>query len=101
MGWASKYVQELCGGRSVQFRPQGRSMEGRIRSGQLCTLEPIDNHGSLKVDDIVLVRVGGHQYLHLIKDIRHGRFQIGNNVGGINGWVPSKDIYGLCTKIED
>lgn len=101
MGWASRHIQKLHLGMTVQFRPQGRSMEGLIRSGQLCTLEPISNPSTLKVDDIVLTRVGSHQYLHLIKDIRSGRFQIGNNIGGVNGWVGLRDIYGRCIKIED
>lgn len=101
MGWASPYIQKLSKGETVKFRPAGRSMEGRISSGQLCTVAPIPSHGNLKVDDIVLARVGGHQYLHLIKDIRHGRFLIGNNQGATNGWVQFRDIYGLCTQIED
>jgi len=38
-------------------------------------------------------------YLHLVKAVREGkdgkrRFQIGNNRGGINGWVNSAAIYG-------
>ena len=36
----------------------------------------------------------------LIKAIDNGRFQIGNNRGGINGWVGSNGIYGKAVKIE-
>jgi hypothetical protein len=36
------------------------------------------------VGDIVLCRVGGRQYLHLILAIQGERFQIGNNRGGVS-----------------
>jgi len=74
-------------------------MEGKIYSGQLCTVVPVDRE--IKEGDIVLCRVQGSQYLHLIKSVRHGnRYQIGNNRGGINGWVGLDSIYGICVKVE-
>ena len=39
-------------------------------------------------------------YLHLIKAVNQGRFLIGNNRGGLNGWVGPHAIYGLATRIE-
>jgi len=48
----------------------------------------------------VLVRVMGIDYQHLIKAIDGERFQIGNNQGGINGWVGRSGIFGKATKIE-
>lgn len=51
--------------------------------------------------DIVLCKVNGSEYLHLIKAIQGQRFQIGNNRGRINGWIGSNAIFGICTKIED
>jgi hypothetical protein len=53
------------------------------------------------VGDIVLCRIGGSEYLHIIKAIGRGRFQIGNNRGRINGWVGSNGIFGKCIRIED
>jgi hypothetical protein len=44
--------------------------------------------------------VRGNVYLHLIKAINGPRFQIGNNRGGINGWVGANCIYGIATHIE-
>ena len=41
MGWASAHIARLQGGETVQFRPRGNSMKGRIASGQLCTVEPV------------------------------------------------------------
>ena len=61
-------------------------MKGKVNDGDLVTLAPCDA-SSLSVNDIVLVRVHGNDYLHLIKAMDAERFQIGNNRGGINGWV--------------
>jgi hypothetical protein len=59
-------------------------MSGKIESGQLCTVVPV-NPDSLEVGDIVLCKVNGYQYLHLIKARQGNRFQIGNNRSRING----------------
>jgi hypothetical protein len=99
MGWASAYIAKLQQGESVQFRPRGNSMQGKIDSGQLCTVLPVDP-ASLDFGDIVLCKVNGRQYLHLIKAKQGDRFQIGNNRGRINGWVSANGIYGKCTRIE-
>ena len=54
------------------------------------------------VDDVVLCRVSGSQYLHLILAIKENgsRFQIGNNRGGINGWISRDAIFGRLVRIE-
>jgi hypothetical protein len=75
-------------------------MAGKIESGQLCTVEPIADLSILKVGDIVLCKVNGNEYLHLVKAIQDQRFQIGNNRGFINGWVGWNAIYGRCIKVE-
>ncbi len=99
MSWARHAKEALQRGETVQVRPRGHSMKGKVNSGDMVTLEPCDA-GSLRVGDIVLVRVRGTDYLHLIKAIDGGRFQIGNNRGGINGWVRDGAIYGIATKVE-
>lgn len=101
MGWAIVYIAKLKNGETVQFRPRGHSMKGKIESGQLCTVEPIDNFESLQKGDIVLCKVNGNEYLHLIKAIQGTRFQIGNNRGRINSWIGANSIYGKCVGIED
>ena len=68
----------------------------RIRSGQLCTVEPVAPE-TLTVGDVVLCKVKGAEYLHLIKAIQGGRYQIGNNRGYINGWVTASAIFGRLT----
>lgn len=92
MGWATQYIDQLNLGKTVSFRPRGNSMSGKIESGDLCTVEPIKK--PLDVGDIVLCKVNGKQYLHLIKAKQGDRFQIGNNKGHINGWVGLNCIYG-------
>jgi hypothetical protein len=99
MGWASASIAQLQHGETVQLRPRGNSMQGKIESGQLCTVEPV-NPASLRVGDIVLSKVNGKHYLHLVKAIQGKRFQIGNNRGRINGWVGPNSIFGKCTRIE-
>lgn len=76
-------------------------MVGKVSSGQLCTVEPIEDHRLLRTGDIVLCKVNGSQYLHLIKAIQGDRFQIGNNRGGINGWVSSAQVFGKCIEVCD
>ena len=98
MMWATHAIAELQAGNTAQVRPKGQSMKGRVESGSLVTLEPC-NPDELQVGDVVLVRVKGRVYLHLIKALREGQFQIGNNRGGINGWVGPNAIYGIATKV--
>jgi len=74
-------------------------MSGKVGSGQLCTVVPVDP-ATLSVGDIVLCRVGRSEYLHLVKAIRPGQFQIGNNRGFINGWVAPANIFGKLTRVE-
>jgi hypothetical protein len=99
MGWAARYIEKLQAGETVSFRPRGNSMSGKIESGQLCTVVPIAG-AALAVGDIVLCRVRGCEYLHLIKAIQGSRFQIGNNRGRINGWIGAGAIFGRCIRVE-
>jgi len=33
--------------------------------------------------------------------VRGDRYQIGNNIGRINGWTNKNSIFGICIKVED
>ena len=99
MSWAKFAIEGLQRGKTVQIRPRGHSMRGRVNDGDRVTLAPC-HPDDLRVGDIVLVRVKGNIYLHLIKAIDRGRFLIGNNRGGINGWVGANGIYGKAIDIE-
>ncbi len=99
--WADKYIEELRAGKSVSFRPSGRSMEPLIRSGQLCHLRPED---PFHIGDIVLCEVNGSQYLHLIgANTTAGQvwYRIENAAGHINGWITRDKIYGWLYSVED
>jgi hypothetical protein len=99
MSWASRYIEKLLRGETVEFRPRGNSMSGKIDSGQLETVSPLQERMPC-VGDIVLCKVNGSQYLHIVKAVSGERFQIGNNRGRINGWTSRRNIFGICTKIS-
>lgn len=108
MGWADSYIEKLRAGETVQFRPRGNSMAGKIESGQLVTVTPVapmDERyppGAVNVQqgDIVLCRVHGNQFLHLVVSVKNGEFLIGNNRGFTNGWTSAKNIYGKVTRVR-
>jgi hypothetical protein len=72
-----------------------------IRSRQLVTVAPVDP-ARVEVGDIVLARVAGIVYLHLVSavDIAKERVQISNNRGRVNGWTNHARIYGICITVE-
>jgi len=100
MGWVKDALKEITAGRQVQIRPFGGSMRGRIESGQLVTLAPVQA-SDVRVDDVVLVRWQGNYLLHLVKEIQEGRFLIGNNVGKTNGWVEGDSIVAKVVAVGD
>lgn len=99
MSWADNYIKDLKEGKVVQFRPRGNSMTGKVNDGQLVTVTP---GIAAEQGNVVLCKVSGQQYLHLVKAIgSDGRLQIGNNKGHINGWTTPENVFGVVTKIED
>lgn len=103
MHWATRAIEALSRGESATVVPHGHSMRPRILSGSTVTLDPLGD-GEPAVGDAVLVRVKGTVYLHLVKAIRGSgsdtQYQIGNNRGGINGWVKREAIHGKAVHIE-
>lgn len=100
MGWVNEARKELAAGRRVQIRPFGGSMRGRIESGQLVTLAPVDPF-EVQIDDVVLVEWRGNFLLHLVKEAQTNQLLIGNNIGKINGWVPRSSVMGKVVAVED
>jgi SOS-response transcriptional repressor LexA len=98
VGWAKIYIEKLQQGETVKFRPRGNSMKGKIESGNLITVS--SKLTDLKVGDVVLCKVKGSEYVHLIKAIDGERYLIGNNKGRINGWISCNGIFGKVTSIE-
>lgn len=89
-------------GKTVEnYREGGNSMTPRIRNGQKQTLVPVLDLAQVQVGDIVLCKVRGRYFTHLVKKIRnnHGslEFQIGNNHGHVNGWT--RKIFGRSVAV--
>jgi hypothetical protein len=66
-----------------------------IHSRDEVVVSPVDPT-RVEVGDIVLTKVAGSIYIHLVKAIEPAkrRVQIGNNRGGINGWTGFDRVYG-------
>jgi len=101
MGVLDAIAARVAAGATVELRPSGSSMVPLIRSRQLVTVAPV-NPDRIEVGDIVLARVAGTVYLHLVSalDRSTSRVQISNNRGRTNGWTNHARIYGICTAID-
>ncbi len=98
MGWASAAIERLSRGETVTVRPRGHSMTGRVNDGDDVTVAPLGNRDP-EVGAVVLVRCRGREYLHLVKARQADRYLIGNNRGGLNGWVGRRAIFGVAIRI--
>lgn len=96
--WATFYIEKLQKGETVEFRPHGNSMKPKINSGDLVVVSPISVDSKFEEGDIVLCKVKGRQYLHLVSAVQGNRIQISNNHGHVNGWISSNAIYGKMTE---
>lgn len=83
------------------FRPSGSSMVPLIRSRQQVVVAPVDP-SKLEVGDIVLARVAGTVYLHLVSsvDLARKRVQISNNRGRVSGWTSHDRVFGICVAVD-
>lgn len=101
MGMLDAFAARVAAGTEVRFRPTGSSMMPLIRSRQQVTVAPVDP-AKLETGDIVLVRVAGTTYLHLVSAVDHAnaRVQISNNRGRVNGWTGHARVFGICTEVE-
>jgi len=71
-----------------------------IHSRDEVVVAPVDP-SRVEVGDIVLSKVAGNVYIHLVKAIEPAkrRVQIGNNRGGINGWTGFDHVYGIAVSV--
>ncbi|MFG1793621.1 S26 family signal peptidase [Nocardia sp. NPDC049149] len=101
MGKLDVVAARVAAGALVEFRPTGSSMVPLIRSRDLVAVAPVDPT-TLEVGDIVLAKVAGTVYLHLISalDVPRGRVQISNNRGRVNGWTNHDRVFGICIAVE-
>jgi hypothetical protein len=93
-------AQRVAEGETVTFRPTGNSMVPLIQSRDDFIVAPVDPN-LVEVGDIVLTRVAGSVYIHLVKALEPAkrRVQIGNNRGGINGWTGFDRVYGIAWSV--
>ncbi len=99
MGWAARFIDDLLQGKEVDFRPRGHSMTGKVNDGNLVHVVPVGDR-KISKNDIVLCRVKGKEYLHLVLGVKHDEYQIGNNHGFVNGWTSKNQIFGIVTRVE-
>ena len=84
MSWPN-VVAALQRGEEVKLNPKGNSMTPRIKSGQSVTIVPATLQ-DVQIGDVVLSKVKGRFYLHLVSAwVGQDRVQISNNHGHING----------------
>ena len=96
-GYMKEKIKLLLEGKRVTIKPKGNSMVPLIKSKQTVLVEPVTLH-ECEVSDVVLCKVKGKIYLHLIaaKDKKRG-VQICNSKGRINGWT--KKVYGKVSVV--
>ena len=102
MGMLDAAAGRVAAGARVELRPSGSSMVPLIRSRQRVVVAPVDP-ATLEVGDIVLARVAGTVYLHLVSAIDQARkrVQISNNRGRVNGWTSYDRVFGICVAVDD
>jgi hypothetical protein len=102
MGMLDAAASRVAAGATVELRPSGSSMVPLIRSRQQVTVAPVDP-AKLEIGDIVLARVAGTVYLHLVSavDQARKRVQISNNRGRVNGWTSHDRVFGICVAVDD
>ena len=77
----------------------GNSMTPILKSGQAVICIPVTDDTELNKHDIVLCKVKGHHYLHMIHAIKNNTYLIGNNHGHMNGTISRNCIYGKVVEI--
>lgn len=100
MSWVTEARDALAAGKTIQVRPVGGSMRGRIESGQLVTLQPA-GYNDIQLQDVIFIRWKGNYLLHLVLEKNNDRVCIGNTLGKINGWIDATDVLGKVIAVED
>ena len=98
------YKAILRTGENVKFRESGNSMVPKIYSRQECEYTAVTGPDEISKGDIVWCKVKGNHYTHLVHaKKREGvdwRFKIGNNKGGVNGWIGIENIFAKVVAVE-
>ena len=92
-------ASHLIAGETCKVTGIGNSMTPILKSRQAVICEPVTDETVLSKNDIVLCKVNGRFYLHLIHAIKWDTFLIGNNHGHMNGWTPKRNVFGRVVEI--
>ena len=94
-------AEHLQNGETCYVLGIGNSMTPILKSKQAVICTAVKDDTVLKKRDIVLSKVKGHYYLHLIHAIKNNGelFLIGNNHGHMNGWVCRRNVFGKVAEI--
>ena len=87
-------AEHLQNGETCIVTGYGNSMTPKLKSGESVIMEPVTEETILKKGDIVLCKVNGNYYCHLISSIRGNSYQISNNHKHVNGWISKNNIFG-------
>ncbi len=90
-------AEHLQNGETCIVTGYGNSMTPKLKSGESVIMEPVTEETILKKGDIVLCKVNGNYYCHLISSIRGNSYQISNNHKHVNGWISKNNIFGRMT----
>jgi hypothetical protein len=98
------YKARLKAGENVKFRSSGNSMVPKIHSRQECEYAPVTSADEVEEGDMVWCKVRSNHFTHLVLAKRNEngewRFKIGNNKGGVNGWIGIDDIFGKVIAVD-
>lgn len=90
-------AEHLQNGETCIVTGYGNSMTPKLKSGESVIMEPVTEETILKKGDIVLCKVNGNYYCHLISSIKGNSYQISNNHKHVNGWISKNNIFGRMT----
>jgi hypothetical protein len=88
-------ASQIKKGETVTFKAVGNSMDPRIKNGEMVTVSPVGTAG-VWIGDVVLAKVKGRWFLHLVTGISGRRIQISNNKGHVNGWTAISNVIGIA-----
>ncbi|MDB4278907.1 phage repressor protein [Deltaproteobacteria bacterium] len=102
MNQKERAIADLRAGNTTKYKGHGNSMNPRIKSGAVVTLEPITNLADLEVGDAVFCKVKGNIFTHVVSALKGGvdnrQVQISNLRGRVNGWTTT--VYGRVIHVE-
>lgn len=88
---------KLANGEPVTLRPTGNSMTPIIKSKQQIVIRPFDA-ATVKTGDVVLAKVAGKHFIHLVTAVTVDKVQISNNHGHVNGWTSKDKVFGIIRR---